>query len=91
MGRVQSLTELTRERLESIGVDGPTAEHAAQLADECQRLMEQLGDPTLQSVAAWKLEGYTNDEIAARLGCVTKTVERKLARIRSKWAREIRD
>jgi DNA-directed RNA polymerase specialized sigma24 family protein len=53
--------------------------------------MEQLGDPILQSVATWKLEGYTNHEIAARLGCVTKTVERKLARIRGKWARELRD
>jgi DNA-directed RNA polymerase specialized sigma24 family protein len=42
-------------------------------------------------VATWKLEGYTNDEIAARLGCVTSTVERKLARIRSKWASEMRD
>jgi DNA-directed RNA polymerase specialized sigma24 family protein len=90
MGRVQSLTELTPEGLETIGGDEPTAELAAQLAEEYQRLMGQLGDPTLQSVAIWKLEGYTNDEIAARLGCVTKTVERKLALIRSKWAREIK-
>jgi DNA-directed RNA polymerase specialized sigma24 family protein len=42
-------------------------------------------------VASWKLEGYTDEEIAARLGCVTRTVERKLARIRSIWAREMRD
>jgi RNA polymerase sigma factor (sigma-70 family) len=91
MGRVQSLSELNQEGLETIGGDEPTSELAAQLAEEYQRLMEKLGDPTLQSVATWKLEGYTNDEIAARLGCVTKTVERKLARIRSKWEREIRD
>jgi DNA-directed RNA polymerase specialized sigma24 family protein len=88
VGRVQSLSEMTREGLEMIGGDQPTAELATQLAEEYQRLMERLGDPTLQSVATWKLEGYTNDEIAARLGCVTKTVERKLARIRSTWARE---
>jgi DNA-directed RNA polymerase specialized sigma24 family protein len=50
-GRVQSLTDLTRDGLESIGDDGPTTEHAAQLAEEYQRLMEQLGDPVLQSVA----------------------------------------
>jgi DNA-directed RNA polymerase specialized sigma24 family protein len=90
-GRVRSLSELGREGLDSIRGDGPTTELAAQLSDEYQRLMEQLVDPTLQSVATWKLEGYTNDEIAARLGCVTKTVERKLARIRSKWANEMRD
>jgi DNA-directed RNA polymerase specialized sigma24 family protein len=45
----------------------------------------------LRSVATYKLEGYTNDEIAARLGCVTSTVERKLARIRGQWAGELDD
>jgi DNA-directed RNA polymerase specialized sigma24 family protein len=90
-GRVQSVTELTQERIEAIGGNEPTPELAAQLAEEYQRLMEQLGDSTLQSVATWKLEGYTDDEIAARLGCVTRTVERKLARIRRMWAGEMRD
>jgi DNA-directed RNA polymerase specialized sigma24 family protein len=41
-------------------------------------------------VATFKLEGYTNEEIADRLGCVVSTVERKLARIRGKWASEMR-
>jgi DNA-directed RNA polymerase specialized sigma24 family protein len=90
-GRVQSLSELTRDRLEMIGGDEPTADLAAQLAEEQQRLMEQLGDSTLQRVATWKLEGYTNEEVAARLGCVTTTVERKLALIRHKWASTMRD
>jgi DNA-directed RNA polymerase specialized sigma24 family protein len=91
MGKVRSLTELAREGFEAIGGEEPSAELVAQLTEEYQRLMAQLGDSTLRSVAAWKLEGYTNDEIAARLGRVTKTVERKLARIRSKWARELKD
>jgi DNA-directed RNA polymerase specialized sigma24 family protein len=51
--------------------------------------MEELGDSSLQRVATLKLEGYTNKEIAARLGCVTSTVERKLARIRHQWAGEV--
>jgi DNA-directed RNA polymerase specialized sigma24 family protein len=87
MGRVQSLTDLTRDGLETIDYDEPTAELAAQLSEECQRRMEQLGDPTLQSLATWRLEGYTNDEIAARLGCATCTVERKLSLIRRMWSR----
>jgi DNA-directed RNA polymerase specialized sigma24 family protein len=90
-GRVQSLSDMSREGLEAISGDGPTPELAAQVAEEYRRLLEQLGDPTLQSVATCKLEGYTNDEIAARLGCATSTVERKLARIRSLWANEMRD
>src|SRR5262249_11980304 len=64
---------------EMIGGEEPTPELAAQFVEEFQRLMEQLEDPSLRRVAALKLEGYTNDEIAARLGCVTSTVERKLA------------
>jgi DNA-directed RNA polymerase specialized sigma24 family protein len=86
---VQSLSELNREALEAIGGVEPTPELAAQLAEECERLMEQLGDCNLQSVASLKLEGYTNAEIAAKLGCVTPTVERKLARIRTKWSSAI--
>jgi DNA-directed RNA polymerase specialized sigma24 family protein len=91
MGRVLSLGELTEDRLEAIGGGGPTPELAAQLTEEYQRLMEQLGDPTLRSVATYKLEGYTDEEIAARLGCVTRTVERKLARIRGIWSNELKD
>jgi DNA-directed RNA polymerase specialized sigma24 family protein len=90
-GKVQSLTELSQEGLEAIGGDQPTPELAAQLAEGFQRLIEQLGDTTEQSVTTWKLEGFTDDDIAARLGCVTKTVERILARIRKMWTREMRD
>jgi DNA-directed RNA polymerase specialized sigma24 family protein len=90
-GRVQSLTELSAEGLEAIDGDEPTPELAAQLAEEYHRLMEQLGDHTLRSIATCKLEGYTNVEIAARLGCVTSTVERKIARIRDMWANEMMD
>jgi hypothetical protein len=31
------------------------------------------------------MEGYTNDEIAAKLGCALRSVERKLKVIRSLW------
>jgi hypothetical protein len=41
-------------------------------------------------VAIWKLEGYTNHEIAGKLECVDQTVERKLRTIRSIWSREAR-
>jgi DNA-directed RNA polymerase specialized sigma24 family protein len=90
-GRVQSLTELSRGGLETVGREEPTADLAAELAEEHQRLMERLGDPILQSVATWKVEGYTNEEVAGRLGCATCTVERKLALIRSKLAEPMKD
>jgi len=35
------------------------------------------------------LDGYTNDEIALKLGVVTRSVKRKLHVIRNVWKREI--
>ena len=67
----------------------PTPEFAAQIADEFQSLVARLEDDTLQSVALWKLEGFTNDEIAEKLECVPRTVERKLQLIRTLWQRSV--
>jgi DNA-directed RNA polymerase specialized sigma24 family protein len=49
--------------------DQPTPQFAAEVADECRRLLDRLRDPQLQTIALWRMEGYTTDEIAARLGC----------------------
>jgi DNA-directed RNA polymerase specialized sigma24 family protein len=68
--------------------DEPTPEFAASLAEEYERLLNQLGDDTLRQIALLKLEGYTNEEIAERLGYVVRTVERKLGYIRATWTRE---
>ncbi len=63
----------------------PTPELVAQVAEEYRRLLDLLADEQLRTVAQWKMEGYTNEEIAAKLGCVLRTVERKLRTIRSIW------
>jgi DNA-directed RNA polymerase specialized sigma24 family protein len=68
--------------------DEPSPEFAAQVAEECRRLLELLDD-SQRAVALWKMEGFTNEEIAERLGCVPRTVERKLGMIRKHWAREM--
>ncbi len=62
--------------------DGSTAEEAALLAEEVETLLERLNNPLLRQIAVWKLEGYTNAEIAFRQSCSTPTVERRLAIIR---------
>ena len=67
----------------------PTPEEAAVTADECRRLLDLLGEPELRQIALWKVEGYTNEEIAARLDCVPRTVERKVRRIRLLWQQEL--
>jgi DNA-directed RNA polymerase specialized sigma24 family protein len=67
----------------------PDPAFAAEMAEECGRLLGLLKDATLRSVALSKMEGYTNKEMARRLGLAEPTVERKLARIRATWAGEV--
>jgi RNA polymerase sigma factor (sigma-70 family) len=69
----------------------PTPEQAAELADECRRLLDSLKEPDLRQIALWKVEGYTHEEIAARLDCVPRTIERKVSRIRLLWKHELED
>lgn len=66
----------------------PTPEFVALMAEECQRRLAQLGDETLRTVALLRLEGYSNQEVAERLSCTTRTVERKLELIRAIWQPE---
>jgi DNA-directed RNA polymerase specialized sigma24 family protein len=73
---------------EQIAGNEPTPEFAAQAAEEYRRLLDQLGDDELRSIAVWKMEGLTNQEIAARLGCAIPTVERRLRLIRKTWSAE---
>jgi DNA-directed RNA polymerase specialized sigma24 family protein len=60
-----------------------------QAAEECRRLLAELEDDQLRQVALWKVEGFTNEEIAGKLGRAVATVERKLARIRRLWEKEL--
>jgi DNA-directed RNA polymerase specialized sigma24 family protein len=63
----------------------PDPAFAAQVAEECQRLLGALGDDSLRLLAVRKMEGYTNEEIAALLNCSLATVERRLRLIRKEW------
>ena len=63
----------------------PTPEFAAMMADECRNLLQKLDDPRLRDLAVAKMEGYGNEEIARRLGCSLRTVERRLQLIRKEW------
>ena len=75
--------------LAGVAAADPTPEFAALAADEFRRLLDLLPDADLKALAVWKLEGLTTDEVAARWGCVPRTVERRLRVIRSLWAGEV--
>jgi DNA-directed RNA polymerase specialized sigma24 family protein len=75
------------------GLDGlagpaPEPDFAVAMADQCCRLLDALGDEALRQVALLKLENYTNEEIAVRLGCALRTVANKLKLIRLRWERQ---
>ena len=63
----------------------PTPAFAAEVAEQARRLLEALPNQVLRDVAVWKMEGDSVEEIAERLGCSTRTVDRKLDVIRSIW------
>jgi DNA-directed RNA polymerase specialized sigma24 family protein len=71
--------------LDQIAGREPTPEFAALVAEQCRRLLGKLESKQLEQIALWKMEGFTNAEIAARLGVALRTVERKLRLIRALW------
>jgi DNA-directed RNA polymerase specialized sigma24 family protein len=64
---------------------GPSPAEAAVLNEALELRLEALADPELRQIALWRLEGYTNREIADRLDITKRSVERRTERIRSKW------
>jgi RNA polymerase sigma factor (sigma-70 family) len=75
-------------QLEEIVSQEPTAEMVHMAAEEYQRLLTTVGDPLSSQVVDLKLAGYRNSEIALRLQCSERTVERKLERIRDVLRKE---
>src|SRR5262245_12611335 len=64
--------------IEEVVGDAPTPEFAVQVAEQYERLLGLLGDDKLRRVAVLKMEGVTDEEIAAKLGCSRRTVVREL-------------
>jgi RNA polymerase sigma factor (sigma-70 family) len=71
--------------LEQMDAAEPTPAEAMALNEALERRLESLRDPELRQISLWRLEGYTNREIAGRLDCTERSIERKLNRIRSLW------
>jgi RNA polymerase sigma factor (sigma-70 family) len=69
---------------EYLGVD-PTPTFAIEVADMLEHLVLKFEDPMLRLIAQRRLEGWSHDEIAEEVGCSSRTVIRKLKRIRQEW------
>lgn len=90
-GRVQSEAVLDgnasasdAQGLAGVADDLVAPELAVMMADECRRLLAHL-EPGLRTLALAKMEGYSNEEIAQRVGRSVRTIERRLHLIRRLW------
>jgi hypothetical protein len=68
--------------LQEMDEKAPTPEEALVLSETLDQIARL--DPTLRQIALWRMEGYTNAEIAAadKLDCAERTVQRKIGLIR---------
>ncbi len=82
-GRVESHPEIAQ-----IVGDEPTPEFAAQVSEQTQRILDWAPSPKEKQVLVWMLEGFTDAEIADKLGCARVTVWRTRNRIRARLEQE---
>ena len=65
--------------------DAASPEVIAMMEEECNELFSRLKDDELQTIVGLKLEGYSNQDIAALRKCSIATIERRLKLIRACW------
>lgn len=70
----------------AIPAEGESPAEAAEFADQFQALMDTLDDEEKQIVDL-KLQEYTNEEAAEKLGCSERTVRRILKRVQGRLAK----
>jgi DNA-directed RNA polymerase specialized sigma24 family protein len=74
--------------LEEVLTREPDPALAAEVAEQCGRLLAALGDADLRRIALLRMDGHTVDEVADQLDVASRTVKRKLHIIRGIWERE---
>jgi RNA polymerase sigma factor (sigma-70 family) len=74
--------------IEAIG-DEPSPEMVLMMNESVEQFFSHLGVGHLRDLAGAKLEGYSNAELAQRLQCSERTIERRLHLIREKCKQEL--
>jgi len=90
-GTVQNFTSVAAASDDGVPLDvaleaDPTEEEIAVAVEE---MTEGLGDDVLRTIALRRLQGYTDKEIARKLGVAERTVIRKRRRIQAIWQSEL--
>ncbi len=75
--------------LQELTSQEPPPDVALQIEDQFQDLLDALRHHDLKQIAVFKMEGYSNKEIAETLDRGLSTIERKLKTIRMIWTNHI--
>lgn len=75
---------------QQIATGEPTPEDVAEFAEQLEQLLSEMDEEEKQLVQ-FKLENYTNLEIAEKMACSERTVRRILMRVRSRLTRALED
>lgn len=75
--------------LEQLLDDRPEPSLEAMMNEQCHAMLRDLNDPVLERLVLLKMDGYTNDEIAERLGYSRRTVQRMLNMVRDAWSQYV--
>ena len=73
-----------------LGLDGmpsrePSPEFAFEFAETCDELFAGLDADKLRQVGLLKMDGYSDSEVAEKLNCSRRTIQRRLELIRRNW------
>lgn len=82
------------DRQSAAGLDGIAGDDApphfvAEMNEQFQRLLGLLRDDELRSIAVWRIEGCSVQEISGKINLTSRSVNRKLQLIRDKWMKEL--
>lgn len=80
--------ERSPELLDDVIGREPDSALAVEVAEECERLLARLHDPDLQRIVLLRMDGFTVEEVAQRVGYAPGPVKRKVHPIRSIWEQE---
>lgn len=70
--------------------NNPTPESLLMVQEVFEVLMQNL-DEQLQAIVRYRLAGYTQSEIATKLGITTRSIQRKMVLIRKMWTSRSND
>ncbi|MEM6691887.1 MAG: ECF-type sigma factor, partial [Planctomycetota bacterium] len=96
-GKVRSESEFEAQSHASATQSKSLDQHSSDAGDPAKlleyeegfrSLLDALEDPVLETVALLRLEGYAVAEIAEKVGCAKRSVERRLNLIRQVWTSE---